>query len=114
MSGVFEDPRSSHRFNMIDVFEEPPRCNYDAFVISSLRSSLVYNVLDAKTESDTSKERERYIRGLRPLASHLQHPREVVLQVTPPIIRDDLLPLCRAEKVPQVRFQSSAEDLQSG
>ena len=24
---------------MSGVFEEPPRCNYDAFVISSLRSS---------------------------------------------------------------------------
>ena len=46
-SGVFEEPTSSprsvfysRRFNMSGVFEEPPRCVYDAFVIS-LRSSLV-------------------------------------------------------------------------
>ena len=39
---------------MSGVFEVPPRCNYDAFVISSLRSSLLYKVLNARSESKTS------------------------------------------------------------
>ena len=50
---------------MSGVFEEHPGCVYDAFVISSLRSSLVQNLLNARSESDTSSSLS-LVTGFRP------------------------------------------------